>query len=308
MTSISKRRYALLALWVIGASALGIYLVRHFSPPPPKDTPATEALTQQCGPKDLSAEEEQKLSAAWIANPKEVSEEAKRAVSRVVRALPERVAAVFRSPAGSVDKVSIKITLDQGKWPYVCTEEVRSSSRFAITCLKNISGIGRVLVLGRSSLVSADGRQRQLSDQELVDQSLLPALFWLSFERLGNLHDEKPTLPDSVVSKSNVMSRIKQYVVDGYKFSPEEEAFYMREFGGSGTKTPAFVSRTVALTSSQIYCDAESYERLNKNQSEAMKRYMSAFGCSLGRAWYMDEWDFAGICPALASNGGGSNP
>jgi hypothetical protein len=308
MTSISKRRYTLLALWVIGASALGIYLVRHFSPPLPKDTPAPEALTHQCGPKDLSAEEEQKLAAAWIANPKEVSDEAKRAVVRVVRTLPERVISALRSPTGAVDKVSIKITLDQGKWPYVCTEEVRSSSRFAITCLKNISGVGRVLVLGRSSLVSADGRQRQLSDQELVDQSLLPALFWLSFERLGSLRDEKPVLPEPVVSKSNVMSRIKQYVVDGYKFSPEEETFYMREFGGSGTKTPAFVNRTVALTGSQIYCDAESYERLNKNQPEAVKRYMSAFGCSLGRAWYMDEGDFSGICPTLAASGGGLTP
>lgn len=303
MVAISKRRYVLLALWVIGASALGIFLIRYFSPPVSKEALALDALTRQCGSQEISSEDEKKLSAIWVVNSKDLSEAARRAIARTMQALPARILSVLRDPpTGGGANTPIKIAIDQGKWPYLCAESELASGRVATTCLKNISGIGRVLVIGRASIVSSDGRQKQLSDEELVDQTLMPAIFWLTFERLANLRDEKPILAETETSKSNIFSQIKYYIAGGYKFSPEEESFYYRQFGMAGTESPAFVNRTVALTASNLYCDSESFDRLQKRQPEAMRRFMSAMGCGLGKAWHMSEEDFSKLCPNLASS------
>lgn len=303
MVAISKRRYVLLALWVIGASALGIFLIRFFSPPVNKEVLALDALTRQCGPLEISSEDEKKLSAIWVANSRDLSEAARRAIARTLQALPARILSVLRAPpiGGNVN-TPIKIAVDQGKWPYLCAESERASGREATSCLKNIAGIGRVLVIGRASLIASDGRQRQLSDEELVDQTLMPAIFWLTFERLANLRDEKPMLPETETSKSNIFSQMKHYIADGFKFSPEEENFYYRQYGMAGTATPAFVNRTVALTASNLYCDLESFDRLQKNQPEAVRRFMSSMGCGLGKPWHMSDEDFSKHCPNFASS------
>lgn len=302
MVSLSKRHYGLLALWVVGASALGVFLIRHFSPPPAKDILAPQADIRRCGPGNLGPDQEMRLAAEWVANPKDPSDEVKRAVARVLLSLPERVLTVLKSPATTGDRSPIKIALDQGKWPFMCADSERSGGRLANTCLKAVPGIGRVLLLGRTTILSPDGRLRQLSDADFVDQTLLPVIFWLAFERLGNLRDEKPVLPETEVSKSNVFSQMKYHIVSGYKFSPEEETFYLREFGASSTATPTFVNRTLALTASNLHCHAESFARLEKTQPEAVKRFMSAMGCSLGKPWHMSEEDFSKLCPNLASS------
>jgi hypothetical protein len=91
-------------------------------------------------------------------------------------------------------------------------------------------------------------------------------------------------------------------VVDGYKFSDEEQNYYFDRFGAAGTETPAFITRTLTLTASQVYCSADSFQRLQKNQPEATKRFMNIYGCALGKPWYMPDSEFSSACPNIASN------
>ena len=83
---------------------------------------------------------------------------------------------------------------------------------------------------------------------------------------------------------------------EALNIGPGEQEYYRREFGGAGTKSPAFETRSVVLLASNLYCDGDTFTRLNKQQPEAVKRFMSTFGCALGKPWHQAEADFKTYC------------
>lgn len=286
----SPRGYWLLSMWVIAATAGGIFLVDYLSKPKDQDYLAPASNVRQCGQKPKLIEAEREFIKTWLVGVDKVTANGKIALIRTISALPEKVLATLKER-------NIRFSVDAGFGPYTCTADEKSSNRASISCLKSTPKDGEVLVLGYSQLIQPDGKPRVMTDDAVVDESLMPVTFWLMFEKLLKPDDGESFLEQSVVSKENVMDQVKRYVVGGYNFSPEEQDFYRREFGAGGVETPAFISRTLTLTANSLYCDGESYARLGKSQPEAVKRFMSSFGCALGKPWHMEEKEFVSLCP-----------
>ena len=289
----SPRGYWLLSMWVIAATAGGIFLVDYLSKPKDQEHLAPAANVRQCGVLPKSVEAEREFIKTWLVGVDKVTANGKLALVRTISALPEKVQATLKER-------NIRFSVDAGFGPYSCTADEKSTVRASSSCLKSTPKDGEVLVVGYSQLIQPDGKPRDMADDAIIDESLMPVTFWLMFEKLLKPDDGEGFLDQSVVSKENVMDQIKRYVVGGYNFSPEEQDFYRREFGAGGVETPAFVSRTLTLTASSLYCDSESYGRLGKSQPEAVKRFMSSFGCALGKPWHLEEKEFGSLCPNLA--------
>ncbi len=306
MKKFSKTKtYGLLIVWVIAATAIGIYLTNWLIKPKDQESIAPLAEIRQCGPTTITSEQEKKILAQWVIQGDRLTADAKSALARNIQALPTQ-------GIKALEQRNFKFALDRGEAPYTCLiyDKAPSNSnpapkliRSAENCLRAAGKDGTALVLGRPQLVMPDGKPRGVYDKDLIDEVTLPTVFWSLLEGLYETSDvtsqDKPSI-------SNISSRIKRYVLGGYKFDPDEKTYYLRTFGAGGTETPSFATRTLVLTASTLYCSQESYTQLQKHQPEAIKRFMSIYGCALGKPWHMADGEFSGICPTLAkaSSGG----
>lgn len=306
MKNFSKiKTYGLLIVWVIAATSIGIYLTNWFIKPKHQESIAPLAETRQCGPTTITSDQEKKILAQWVNQGDRLTADAKSALARNIQALPTQA-------IKALEQRNFKFALDRGEAPYTCLiyDKAPSNSnpspkliRSAENCLRAAGKDGTALVLGRPQLIMPDGNPRGVYDKDLIDEVTLPTVFWSLLE---GLYEPSDVTSQDKPSISNISSRIKRYVVDGYKFDPDEKTYYLRTFGAAGTETPSFATRTLVLTASTLYCSQESYTQLQKHQPEATKRFMSIFGCALGKPWHMGSADFSEICPTLAkaSSGG----
>ncbi len=298
------KTYGLLVIWVIVASAVGIYLTKIFMKPKNQEFFAPLAEVRQCGPTAITTPEENKALTQWVYHSDKLPAEAKSALVRNIKALPA-------GALKALEQRNLKFALDRGESPYTCSvydkpvDRSRAPAkllRSAENCLRTTGKGSTALVLGPPKLELPDGKLRGLSEKDLIDEVTLPTVFWALLEGLYETSDvtsqDKPSI-------SNITSRIKRYVVDGYKFDPDEKTYYLRTFGAAGTETPSFATRTLVLTASTLYCSQESYTQLQKYQPEATKRFMSIYGCALGKPWHMASADFSGICPSVAKTSSG---
>ena len=300
----STRTYGLLAIWVMGATAIGIYITTILSKPKIQEFIAPMAEIRQCGPTAVASDQERKLVAEWVSQEGKIPSETKNAIARTIKSLPDGVLKALQNK-------HVKITLDRGESPYTCTVYDKSSDksrqasiplRSATNCLRTVGKDSIALVLGFSQHVAADGKPRAMTEKDVINETLLPVIFWTLFEGVYKATDAANRLEQDNPSISNISEQVKRYIVSGFKFSKEEQEFYLREFGAAGIETPAFASRTLVLTATNLYCSEESYARLSKSQSEATKRFMSIYGCALGKPWHMQDVDFSSICPNIALN------
>jgi len=306
--SSSSKTYALLGGWVIVATGAGLYLTHLLTKPKNKEFIAPMAAVRQCGPTPITAEEQGKIIAEWIIKPEKLATEIKASLARTIKSLPEEALIALK-------KNHLKVAIDEGETPFTCTIYENSSAksgqpstvmRSAVNCLRSTGKDSVALILGRPRIDASNGKPRAFSEKDLIDETLLPEFFWTIFEGLYKSSDSPGKLDPNSPSISNISDQIKRYVVDSYNFSENEQEFYYKEFGASGTANPAFATRTLVLTARSLYCSSESYTKLAKTQPEATKRFMSIYGCALGKPWHMQASDYSELCPvvAKASSGG----
>jgi hypothetical protein len=299
----SKKTFALLFIWVLVGTAVGIYLINSLTKSKDDETPAPLAQARQCGPTDLSSSEEDKILSEWTVKVEKLPADAKKALAANIKVMPEDALMALK-------KYNLKITFDRGESPYICQTFDGSSGKStnggrprqsAENCLKITSKNSLALVIGHPRLEMPDGQRRVLSEKELVDELTTPSLFWAIFDGLYKPTDD-PTknLGPNDRSIQNISENIKRYIVGAYKFSTAEQEHYLRRFGAAGTETPAFMTRTLVLTASNLYCSKESFDRLSKSQPEATQRFMSIYGCTLGKPWHLADGEFSKFCSSVA--------
>jgi hypothetical protein len=296
------KTYFLVSAWVIIATALGVYLTNTLTKPRNKDFTAPMAAFRQCGPASLPSDDQRKILTDWIIKPESLSADVKDSLVRVINSLPDGAIEALK-------KKNFKVALDRGDQPNTCsvydkpdgrTNTREKALKTAVNCLKTQAKNSVTLVVGPQRLIANDGNPRSVTDKNLIDETLLPTIFWTLLEGLYKPADAPGPLAPGKPSIANISEQIKRYVVDSYKFSEGEQEFYHREFGAAGLATPAFATRTLVLTASNLYCSGESYGNLSKTQPEATKRFMSIYGCALGKPWHMTSADFSGLCPTVA--------
>ncbi len=300
----SKKTFGFLFVWVIVATALGVYLVNTLTKPNNEDKPAPLAGIHQCGPRDINPEDQQKILSEWTVKIDKLSTDARKALAANIKTLPQESLLALK-------KHNLKVTLDRGDVPYNCqvfdtpsgkkTSNV-SPTRTAQNCLKILSKNSLALIIGRPALETPDGKPRFLRDDELIDEYTTPTLFWALLEGLHKLADNPvKKLGASDPSIQNISENVKRYIVGAYNISLDEQEHYLRRFGAAGTGTPTFITRTLVLTASNLYCSKESFERLSKSQPIATQRFMSIYGCTLGKPWHLADGEFSKFCSNLAT-------
>lgn len=305
MSYFSKSKtYWLLGIWVVTATAAGLYLTKVFLKPKDQDILAPMADVRECGPKNLADNQSSKTLSQWVTQVEGLSADAQSALARNLQALPD-------GATKALEQSRFKIALSRGDAPYTCVvydqppNKSKASAMPLMTaenCLRSTGKGDTTLVLGRPQLLNPDGTPRYLQDEDLVDESLLPTVFWALFEGLYQPSDlGSIKLDQEAASATNISSTIARHVVSAYNLTPEEKQYYLKAFGAAGTETPSFLRRTLALTAAAAYCSQESFARLQNQQPEVSRRFMSIYGCTLGKPWHLADDDFSKFCPNLAS-------
>jgi hypothetical protein len=306
MKNISKNKaYGLLVVWVVAGTAAGIYLTKILLTPKHQEFIAPLAEFRQCGPTAITTPEENKIIAKWSFHSDKLPADAKSALARNIKAIPD-------GALKALERRRLQLALDRRESSYTCSIYDKPGSkpgapaillRSAENCLRATGKDSTALVLGAPHLVMPDGKPRRFSEKNMIDEVTLPTVFWSLLEGLYQPSDLSiPNPAQDKPSIANISRQIKRYVVDGYQFDPAEKNYYLRTFGAAGTETPSFITRTLVLTAANLYCSSESFARLQKQQPEATKRFMSIYGCALGKPWHMADTEFVGLCPNLAQS------
>jgi hypothetical protein len=274
---------------LLGLIAAGIYYQKKRAANKEEQL-AELAEIRSCGSQTSDPKTESAVLRKWFANENDLQSEGKSAFIRNMSALPSQV-------VKTLEARGIRFALESPRSALICTPSgAPTGSGLRLSCLKSIPSFGEVMIVGADPGVGADGKPLPVNEREIIDGRTLPLVFWSLFEHIWNTAEEFDILDEKVRSRSNSFSRLKRYVSEALTIGPGEQEYYRREFGGAGTKSPAFETRAVVLLASNLYCDADTYARLSKQQPEAVKRFMSTFGCAMGKPWHLAETDFKTHC------------
>lgn len=283
----NSRRAILATVGII----LGVTGYRLFKQPSGDNTTrlAPLAETRLCGAPLSDAAKESDLIKDWIVSDEDLSSSAKSSLAHTISALPLGITKSFAARG-------IRIAFGQDKEPFSCgSPNVTQQFGKGSSCIKQLPDYGEVLILAPMNVENSEGNRTNTSLEERIDRALMPALFWTTTEYLWAI-PKRATLTDSEPHLANRFEAAKTQVARALKFSSDEQDFYRRDFGASGTENPQFATRSVTLLSAALYCDALSYSRLAASQPDAVKIYMSTFGCALGKPWHMADAAYKSLC------------
>lgn len=288
--SLSKSPKSIIAGVIIVGVAATAWIVYKKRSAQKDEQLAELADVRSCGAdlKDQKAEGAQLKK--WLANETELQSEGKQALLRNLSALPPQVIKTLESR-------NIRFAWESLRSGLTCAPSGAGANvGLRFSCLKSTSNYGDVMIFGSDPGTGADGKPLPPNEREIIDGRMLPLVFWSLFEQIWNTAEERDLVADNARSRSNDFSRLKRHVSEALTIGPGEQEFYRREFGGAGTRSPAFDTRATVLMAANLYCDADTYARLQKQQPEAVKRFMSSFGCALGRPWHLGEADYNSYC------------
>jgi hypothetical protein len=289
----NKKSYALLVLWVVAGSALGVFVYKKWNRDRDEVKLAPMSGARICGEQRVVTDQEvQQDAKRWLVNTSDMQIEVQKALLRNIKALPETVTRIL-------DEVGMRFTLESGKDPYTCAPKNRVASAPGPSCVKGSIKDGYFTVISAPLLEAPDGTPAKVTAIRQLEPTILPIGFWLLFQGMGR-SETSAAFRDDEISHSSRLSTLKKYVMDAFKFSRGEEDFYYRAFGPSGVQSPAFYTRSVILTASNLYCNKESFDRLSSLQPEATSRFWTVYGCALGKPWFMPADEFTKLCPNLA--------
>ena len=289
--SFTKKFYILSSLWIIAASAAGIFIYDQMSRKDVNDHLAPLAKLRVCGDQGSVTEKNlETLAAQWLVNTAKVSQDVQRSLLQNIMALPTLARKILQQN-------QIRFTINSGQSPFTCAASGSSIPNLELSCVKATIKNGLFIVLGQSNYISPQGEPLNMAQSDQLHTEVLPIGFWILFRGLWHADISKPVIKDDEISVGNRLLMIRKYVISAFKFSQGEQDFYHKAFSPSGRESPTFLSRTLLLTASNIYCSKSSYENLLAQQPEATKRFFWAYGCNLGKPWFMTDKDFVDLCP-----------
>jgi len=289
----NKKSYALLAGWVVVGSALGIFVYNKWMRDGEEIKLAPMAEAHLCGEQSVVTDQEvQQAAKKWLVNTHNMPFEIQKTLLRNIEALPEAVKRTF-------DELGMRFTLESGKDPYTCAPRNSVASAPGPSCVRGSIGDGYFTVISAPQLDAPDGTPAKVTTIRQLEPTILPIGFWLLFQGMGR-GETSAAFRDDEISHSSRLLTLKKYVMDAFKFSRGEQDFYYRTFGPSGIQSPAFYTRSIILTASNLYCNKESFDRLSRLQPEATRRFWAVYGCALGKPWFMTNDEFDKLCPNLA--------
>jgi hypothetical protein len=270
--------------------SLAIWFVGQKKTETKQDQLAQLAEIRRCGPATTEEGVESRLIKKWVVNDSELQAEAQSSFLRNFSALPQRA-------LKALENKKIRFAWESLRSDLTCSPPGSGAAvGLRFSCLKSTPKHGDVVILGSEAGMGPDGVELVTNQKDIIDGRMLPLVFWGLFEQLWNTAEDRELIDGNTRSRANDFTRLKRYVSESLKIGPAEQEFYRREFGGAGIKSPAFATRSVVLLASNLYCDGETYARSERQQPEAVKRFMSTFGCALGKPWHLAEADFKSSC------------
>lgn len=288
-TSFTKKFYIAIFLWVIIGSVAGIFIYDKWSRGTKEEKLAPLASQISCGEKKVMTDRDLADQAKkWLVNETGLTSDVRRAMLRNLSALPDLA-------AKSLSQRGIRFTIGTGQAPYTCGSPSAEQPMPGVSCVKATPKDGLFAIINAPTQLAPDGKNLTLPIDEQLESTILPISFWVLFQGLWLDENPKPPL-DTEVSQSNRMVTLKKYLVSSYKFSRGEESYYHGNFTASGRESPTFLTRSLILTASNIYCSKASYENLLAQQPEAVRRFWFVYGCTLGKPWFMTDDEFTKTC------------
>lgn len=289
----NKMSYVLLTVWVVAGSAIGIFFYDNWIRDKDEVKLAPMSAARLCGDQRIMTDQEtQQAAKKWLLNTTDMQIEVQKSLLRNIRAFPETVTKNF-------DEVGMRFTLESGKDPYTCAPRNSVVTVPGPSCVKATMKEGYFTVISAPLLEAPDGTPAKVTAARQLEPVVLPIGFWLLFQGMGR-NETSAAFRDDEISHGSRLFTIKKYVMDAFEFSRGEQDFYYRAFGPSGAQSPAFYTRSLILTASNLYCNKESFERLSSLQPEATRRFWAVYGCTLGKPWFMSAAEFTNLCPNLA--------
>ncbi len=290
----NKRFYMILLGWTVVASALGIWAYDRWFKEDRTEKLAPLAASRICGQERVQTDKElDALSAKWLVNAANTPRDVQKALLRNLTALPEGASKTFQS-------LGLKFTTETGKPPYSCLPPESTQAATGLSCVKATLKDGLFAVIGDQQFSAPDGSPANVPIVEQMESAVLPISFWILFQGAWRHDSQKPPRDDEI-SLANRLMTLKKYVVSGFKLSPGEEDYYHRTFSASGRQSPTFLTRSLVLTASNLYCGKDSYDMLATREPEATRRFFEVYGCTLGKPWFMADKDFEHLCPKTIS-------
>ena len=296
---LTRTFYIAAAVWVVVGSAIGIYVYDQWARQDEKEALAPLASTRACGQERVLTDKDVAEQASkWLVNQSATPMDLQKVMLRNLAALPETAAKTLRQSG-------IRFAVETSQAPYTCAGQNATMATGGISCVKATPKDGLFAVLSYPQSLSSDGAPLNTPPSEQLEPIVLPVSFWILFQGVWRTEKPKPPL-DNEISQSNRLLTIKKFLVSAYKFSPGEVDYYHKYYSASGPQSPTFLTRSLILTASNIYCSKTTYENLSSQEPEAVQRFWQVYGCTLGKPWHMTDGDYQKICtekPPASSTG-----
>jgi hypothetical protein len=286
---LTRKFYLAAAGWVIFGSAIGIYVYDQWTRNEEKEALAPFAAPRTCGQdKVLTDKELDGEAAKWLVNQKATPRDLQKVLLRNLAALPD---AAVRTLLHN----RIRFAVETNQAPYTCASQNTAQTPGGISCVKATPREGLFAVLSYPQSVSPDGSALKTPPPEQLESIILPVSFWVLFQGVWRVENPKPPM-DNEISPTNRLLTLKKYVVSAYKFTAGEEDYYHKYYTASGRQSPTFLTRSLILTASNLYCSKIAYENLSNLEPDAVRRFWEVYGCELGKPWHMADDEYKKIC------------
>jgi hypothetical protein len=286
----TQKLYIAVASWVIVGSAIGIYVYDWWARENRKEALAPLAASRTCGPEKVLTDKELDGEAAkWLVNQTATPRDLQKVLLRNLAALPD---AAVRTLLHN----RIRFAVETNQAPYTCASQNTAQPPGGISCVKATPRDGLFAVLSYPQSVSPDGSAINTPPAEQLEGIVLPVSFWVLFQGVWRVENPKPPM-DNEISPTNRLLTLKNYVASAYKLTSGEEDYYHKYYTASGRRSPTFLTRSLILTASNLYCSKDSYENLLSQEPDAVRRFWDVYGCVLGKPWHITEDEYKKICP-----------